>query len=179
MQRHVDDPYVRRSVKENYRARSAFKLIEINEKYKFLEPGHVVIDMGAAPGAWSQVLVKHVNARIQPKQQQLSETKDLIHPDEATTFHQTNLDEKCGIVIALDREPIFRIPGAHIIDDWNLTDENDEECRRRLNSLLDRLKITNVDGILSDMCPNVTGYRSIDHTGNSTLRKLPSLILIF
>ncbi|CAF1071482.1 unnamed protein product [Rotaria sordida] len=53
MTRHVSDPYVRRSVKENYRARSAFKLIEMNNTYKFLEPGHIVIDMGAAPGAWS------------------------------------------------------------------------------------------------------------------------------
>lgn len=67
MAKHVSDPYVRRSVKENYRARSAFKLIEINNTYKFIEPGHTVIDMGAAPGAWSQVLVKQVNARINPR----------------------------------------------------------------------------------------------------------------
>jgi len=66
MAKHVSDPYVRRSVKENYLARSAFKLIEMNNMYKFIQPGHIVIDMGAAPGAWSQVLVKQVNARINP-----------------------------------------------------------------------------------------------------------------
>ena len=167
MTRHVTDPYVRRSVKENYRARSAFKLIEMNDMYKFLAPGHVVIDMGAAPGAWSQVLVKQVNARVQQKNQKkiLSETNELIHPSEITSLHRPNPDVKCGTVIALDRLPIFDIPGVHIIDDWNLTDETNSKCQRKLRDLLQRLKIDRVDGILSDLCPNVTGCRAMDHEG--------------
>jgi 23S rRNA (uridine2552-2'-O)-methyltransferase len=60
LERQRRDPYVKRAVKESYRARSAFKLIEINDKWKFLQPGHVVIDIGAAPGSWSQVAVKKV-----------------------------------------------------------------------------------------------------------------------
>lgn len=166
MTKHVSDPYVRRSVKENYRARSAFKLIEMNNIYKFLQPGHIVIDMGAAPGAWSQVLVKQVNARISSSKKIRQEEKnELLHPSEITSSHKPNLDLKCGIVIALDREPIFEIPGVHIIDDWNLTEETTGDCNKRLENLLTRLKIDKVDGILSDMCPNVTGYKEIDHAG--------------
>lgn len=62
LERQRRDPYVRRAVKESYRARSAFKLIELDQKYNFLKPGHVVIDIGAAPGSWSQVAVKKTNA---------------------------------------------------------------------------------------------------------------------
>lgn len=45
-----------------FRCRSAFKLLEMNEKHLFLKPGHIVIDCGAAPGSWTQVAVKKVNA---------------------------------------------------------------------------------------------------------------------
>ena len=62
LQRQKRDPYVKRAVKESYRARSAFKLIEIDEKYKFLHPGHTVIDIGAAPGSWTQVAVQRTNS---------------------------------------------------------------------------------------------------------------------
>lgn len=50
------------------RARSAFKLIEIDNKYKFLKPGDVVVECGAAPGAWTQVCVKRINATGQSRQ---------------------------------------------------------------------------------------------------------------
>ncbi|CAF2501126.1 unnamed protein product [Rotaria sp. Silwood2] len=173
MAKHVSDPYVRRSVKENYRARSAFKLIEMNNMYKFLEPGHIVIDMGAAPGAWSQVLVKEVNARTNKgkKTQQQQQQNELLHPSEITSLHKPNPDLKCGIVIALDRDPIFEIPGVHIIDDWNLTEETTNDCNKRLQDLLNRLKINKVDGILSDMCPNVTGCKEIDHSAIVVLQR--------
>lgn len=168
MARHVSDPYVRQSVKENYRARSAFKLIEINKTYKFIQPGHTVIDMGAAPGAWSQVLVKLVNARVSSGKKIRKDTEEeSIHPSEITALHKPNPDLKCGTVIALDRDPIFAIPGVHIIDDWNLTEENTAHCHQRLKDLLTRLKIDQIDGILSDMCPNVTGCKAIDHTGET------------
>jgi len=60
LRRHVNDPYVQRSKKEGYRSRSAYKLIEIDERDKLLAPGHVVVDLGAAPGGWSQVAAKKV-----------------------------------------------------------------------------------------------------------------------
>ncbi|KAI1301771.1 rRNA methyltransferase 2, mitochondrial [Halotydeus destructor] len=59
--RHLNDPYVKMARYKNYRARSAFKLIEIDDKYKILRPGMVVVECGAAPGAWTQVLVERLN----------------------------------------------------------------------------------------------------------------------
>lgn len=56
MREHVTDPYVRRAKQEGYRSRAAFKLIEILEKDKLVRPGMLIVDLGAAPGGWSQVL---------------------------------------------------------------------------------------------------------------------------
>jgi 23S rRNA (uridine2552-2'-O)-methyltransferase len=60
LRRHVNDPYVQRSKKEGFRSRSAYKLIEIDERDKLLRPGQVVVDLGSAPGGWSQVAAKKV-----------------------------------------------------------------------------------------------------------------------
>lgn len=63
--RQLNDPYVARAKAEGYRSRSAFKLIEIDDKFRFLKPGAVVLDLGAAPGGWSQVACQRVGARGQ------------------------------------------------------------------------------------------------------------------
>jgi len=63
LRRHVNDPYVQRSRKEGYRSRSAYKLIEIDERDKTFKPGMLVVDLGAAPGGWSQVAAKRVGAK--------------------------------------------------------------------------------------------------------------------
>lgn len=55
---HVNDPYVQRAQAEGYRARAAYKLLEIDERDRLLKPGAVVVDLGAAPGSWCQVAVK-------------------------------------------------------------------------------------------------------------------------
>jgi 23S rRNA (uridine2552-2'-O)-methyltransferase len=60
LRRHVTDPYVRRAKEQGYRSRAAFKLLEINEKEKLLRPGAIVVDLGAAPGSWSQVAAAKV-----------------------------------------------------------------------------------------------------------------------
>jgi len=60
--RQWNDPYVKRARLESYRCRSAFKLLEIDDKYDILRAGSVVIDCGASPGSWSQVAVNKVNA---------------------------------------------------------------------------------------------------------------------
>ncbi len=55
MQRHANDEYVQRARRDGYRSRASYKLIELQEKDKILKPGQVVVDLGAAPGGWSQV----------------------------------------------------------------------------------------------------------------------------
>ena len=63
LERHMNDPYVQRSKAEGYRSRAAYKLIEIDERYKILKPGMRVVDLGAAPGGWCQVAARKLGAR--------------------------------------------------------------------------------------------------------------------
>ncbi|GAB4296089.1 MAG: RlmE family RNA methyltransferase [Roseovarius sp.] len=62
LQRQLNDPYVRRARAEGYRGRAAFKIIELDDRFGFLVPGARVLDLGCAPGGWSQVAVARVNA---------------------------------------------------------------------------------------------------------------------
>ncbi|WP_425046399.1 RlmE family RNA methyltransferase [Primorskyibacter sp. S87] len=62
LQRQLNDPYVKRAQTEGYRGRAAFKILELDDKYRFLVPGARVVDLGCAPGGWCQVAVKRVNA---------------------------------------------------------------------------------------------------------------------
>ena len=63
IQRHINDTYVQLAQREGYRSRSAYKLLEINERDKLLLPGTFVVDLGAAPGGWSQVAGARVGAK--------------------------------------------------------------------------------------------------------------------
>ena len=63
LERQLNDPYVARAKREGFRSRAAFKLIEIDDKHHVLKPGARVVDLGAAPGGWSQVAAKRVGAR--------------------------------------------------------------------------------------------------------------------
>lgn len=60
--RHINDPFVKKSRFDNYRARSAYKLIEIDNRFSVLKAGQCIVECGAAPGAWSQVVVERINA---------------------------------------------------------------------------------------------------------------------
>ena len=62
LQRQLNDPYVQRAKAEGYRSRAAFKLVELNEKHKFLKPGMRVVDLGCAPGGWLQVAAAEVRS---------------------------------------------------------------------------------------------------------------------
>lgn len=62
LQRQLNDPYVKRAQAEGYRGRAAFKIMELDDKYRFLVPGARVVDLGCAPGGWCQVAVKRINA---------------------------------------------------------------------------------------------------------------------
>ena len=60
LERQLNDPYVARAKREGLRSRAAYKLIEIDDKYHLLKPGMTVVDLGAAPGGWSQVAAKRI-----------------------------------------------------------------------------------------------------------------------
>lgn len=63
LERHLNDPYVHRANAEGYRSRAAYKLIEVDDRYNLIKPGMRVIDLGAAPGGWTQVAVKRTGSR--------------------------------------------------------------------------------------------------------------------
>jgi len=62
LERHLNDPYVQRSKAEGYRSRAAYKLIEIDDRYKLIKPGMKIIDLGAAPGGWCQVAAQRAKS---------------------------------------------------------------------------------------------------------------------
>jgi 23S rRNA (uridine2552-2'-O)-methyltransferase len=83
LERQLNDPYVAAAKRDGYRSRAAYKLEEIADKYGFLKPGAVVVDLGAAPGGWSQVAA-----------------------------HRVKAEDGRGAVVALDILPFDPIPGA-------------------------------------------------------------------
>jgi 23S rRNA (uridine2552-2'-O)-methyltransferase len=87
---HVTDPYVQRAKAEGWRSRAAFKLIEIDEKEHLLKPGMTVVDLGAAPGSWSQYAVK----RIQPGGCLLALDILEFQPLDGVTFVQGDFREQ-------------------------------------------------------------------------------------
>jgi len=62
LERQLNDPYVARARREGYRGRAAFKILELDDRHRFLAPGARVVDLGCAPGGWTQVAVERVNA---------------------------------------------------------------------------------------------------------------------
>ncbi len=103
LERQLNDPYVKRAKSEGYRGRAAFKIIELDDKYRFLVPGARVVDLGCAPGGWCQVAVKRTNALGEKKGKSigrvigvdLQEVEPIAGADiHQLDFLQENADEK-------------------------------------------------------------------------------------
>jgi 23S rRNA (uridine2552-2'-O)-methyltransferase len=133
---HVNDPYVKMAQREGYRARAAYKLKEIDEALKLVRPGQVVVDLGAAPGAWSQYLRRR------------------FAPREAGTGGAA-VGALDGTIIALDLLPFEPVEGVHFIQG----DFREEAVSRQL---ADALAGKPVDLVVSDMAPNLSGIESSD-----------------
>lgn len=143
---HVTDPYVKLARKEGYRARAAYKLQELDELLGLLRPGQVVIDLGAAPGAWSQ----YVRRRFAPR-------KAGSGGAAAGELH--------GTIIALDLLPMEPIEGVAFIQG----DFRDESV---VAGLTDALAGRRADVVLSDMAPNLSGISASDAARVSHLVEL-------
>lgn len=121
--RHVNDAFVKKATSQGYRSRAVFKLKEIDEQDKLIKPGMVIVDLGSAPGGWSQYIVK-------------------------------KLPKKCT-VIAIDLLAMEPIEGVKFIQG----DFQDDEVLKELDEILNGREI---DLVISDMAPNITGVRSVD-----------------
>ncbi|OXB67579.1 hypothetical protein ASZ78_004697, partial [Callipepla squamata] len=167
LERHCRDPYVKAARQQHYRCRSAFKLLEIDDKLHILRPGLSVLDCGAAPGAWSQVAVERVNALG------AGECTCLAFGTGFQTFtvsiqcdiHSYDLDPvaPAGFVLGVDLLRISPLEGAVFLSQADITDPG---TQRAIQNLLPAEK---VDVILSDMAPNATGIKELDHQKLITL----------
>jgi 23S rRNA (uridine2552-2'-O)-methyltransferase len=121
---HDADPYVKRAHAEGWRSRAAFKLEEIQRSDRLLRPGMTVVDLGAAPGGWSQYAARLLAGK--------------------------------GRVIALDLLPMPALPGVEFLQG----DFGEEGTLERLRALLAG---SQVDLVMSDMAPNMSGMADVDH----------------
>jgi len=133
---HVNDPYVKLAQQEGYRARAAYKLKEIDEALGLVRPGQLVVDLGAAPGAWSQYLRR----RFAPRQ---AGTGGAV----AGSLN--------GRIVALDLLEMEPIEDVHFIQG----DFHEEATLQRLAEAVGDRK---VDLVVSDMAPNLSGIPSSD-----------------
>ena len=91
LQRQLNDPYVKRAKARGYRGRAAYKIMELDDKFKFLEPGSRVVDLGCAPGGWCQVVSERVNAQGNLKENilgKLSEDLQEVEPIAGVELYQ-------------------------------------------------------------------------------------------
>lgn len=98
MRAHVRDPYVRRARDTGYRSRAAFKIIEILDRDRLVRPGMTVVDLGAAPGSWSQVVAERVGASGRVVAVDLA----AVEPLPGVTFIRGDFRDR-AVVAALDR----------------------------------------------------------------------------
>lgn len=123
LKEHFSDVYVKRAKKEGFRARSVYKLMEIDERFKVIKAGMLVVDLGAAPGGWSEYAIKRVGSK--------------------------------GKVFALDILPMKSIYGVECI-------QGDFTSHDVVADLNGRLDGNEVDLVLSDMAPNMSGVKLTD-----------------
>ena len=93
MQEHVSDPYVRRAQAQGLRSRAAFKLLELHERNHLFRPGQIVVDLGAAPGSWSEVAVRQVD----PGGMVIAIDLLDMAPIAGVTFIQADFAEQAGL----------------------------------------------------------------------------------
>jgi len=128
--RHINDPYVKKATSQGYRSRAVFKFTEIDDQDKLVKPGMVVVDLGSAPGGWSQYIARKFADKV--------------------------------TLIAIDLLDMDPIDNVHFIKG----DFQDEAVLAQVDQLLDGREI---DLVISDMAPNITGVRSVDEAQYESL----------
>jgi 23S rRNA (uridine2552-2'-O)-methyltransferase len=133
--RQISDPYVARAKREGFRSRAAFKLAEIDDRYKLLKPGACVVDLGAAPGGWSEIAARRVGAGGRVVALDILEMKAIP----GVEFLQLDF---------LDRSAPARLEAL-------LGGNGEGKGQAKVEA--------KADVVLSDMAANATGHRQTDH----------------
>lgn len=123
LKEHFDDEFVKKAQREGYRSRAVYKLDEIQQKDHILKPGMAVVDLGAAPGGWSQYALGHVGRK--------------------------------GRIVAMDILPMEPLPGVSFVQG----DFREDEV---LEKLLETLEGQEIDLVMSDIAPNISGMDAVD-----------------
>lgn len=153
LERHLNDPYAQAAREQGYASRAVFKLEQIDDKYNLLKSGQTIIDLGAAPGGWSQYAAL-----------------------------KTNINQN-GRVLAIDLLEMTPLEGVDILQgdmtdpvmqQWMATwlargKQLDDISPTELLSIHDIEPNQRADGLISDMAPNTTGHASTDHFAIMTL----------
>jgi 23S rRNA (uridine2552-2'-O)-methyltransferase len=146
LERQLNDPYVTRARREGYRSRAAYKLLEIDDRFKLLKPGMKVVDLGAAPGGWAQIAAVRTKSVDQGMR-------------------------GAGRVIGIDLLEVEDIPGV----EFAVMDFTEEDAPERLRAMLAGKSVeetladeaegihVRADAVLSDMAANTTGHKKTDH----------------
>lgn len=113
LERQLNDPYVQRARREGYRGRAAYKIIELDDRFRFLKPGARVVDLGCAPGGWCQVAVERVNALGKKS------------------------GKKVGRVVGVDLQEVEPIPGAELHQLDFMSDGADDQVKAWLGGKAD------------------------------------------
>lgn len=143
---HFNDNYVKQSRTDGYRSRASYKLLELNAKDQLIKPGMRVVDLGSAPGGWSQVAAELVTARTQVSAQGHKRVQAKTAQAQVTAP---------GKVIASDILAMDPISGVTFIQ-GDFTEES------VFNEILNALEDSPVDLVISDMAPNMSGNRAQD-----------------
>lgn len=149
---HLTDPYVKLARKEGYRARAAYKLKEIDETLHLLRPDQFVVDLGAAPGAWSQYVRRRQTDAGRAGVGTAAATKSQVSGGAAGESGQA---ASPGAIVALDLLPFEPIEGVQVLQG----DFREAEVLAQLEMLVGKRP---VDVVLSDMAPNLSGIESSD-----------------
>jgi len=174
LERQLNDPYVARAKREGLRSRAAFKLAEVDDRFHLFKPGAKVVDLGAAPGGWSQIAAQRVGAAPSPLVGEgrgggssqfgaAAPAGPTLTPDPSPQGGGEELAARSrhrsaatrGRVIAIDLLDMSAIRGVEFLH----LDFLDTAAPDRLKALLGGP----ADVVLSDMAANATGHRKTDH----------------
>jgi len=133
LKRHQQDEFVRRAQREGWRSRAVYKLSELQERFCLIKPGMTVVDLGAAPGGWSQ--------------------------------YAASLLKGAGLVIAVDVLSVEPLEGVRII-------QGDFSENSVLERISEELNGQEVDLVMSDMAPNISGMKAVDQPRTMYLAEL-------
>ena len=133
LREHFDDEYVKKAQREGYRSRAVYKLDEIQQKDRLIKPGMAMVDLGAAPGSWSQ--------------------------------YASGLLGSKGRVVAMDILPMEPLPGVTFVQG----DFREDDV---LEQLLQALQGQEIDLVMSDIAPNISGMEAVDQPRSMYLAEL-------